>query len=218
MAITKLISEEIPYVSPLETAKNALRIMDDNKLEHLPVVSEGMEYVGLVSEQQLLDVGANTLIESLTADRPSATLSNDIYSILSIMSQFHYSILPIIDNSNKYLGCITRSTLIDEMAEMTSAHTPGGVIEIETDALNFSRAVISNVTEYNSMKVVSMLAQPQGAHGIKAVLKLNGQETTSVIQGLERNGYKIRNVHNGDSKYNDMLEEHYDALIKYMEV
>ena len=201
----------------METVKKALRIMDGNKYEHLPIVSEGMQYVGVVSESMLRNVkNLNALIESLQAERPSVADVNDVYGVLVIMSQHHYSILPVADPDGKYLGCITRQSLIDHLADMTAAHLPGGVIELETESRNFSPAVISNVAEYNSMKILSMLSQPLGTHGVRAVLKLNGHETTSVVQGLERNGYRVRQVRNGDTKYSDMLEERYDALIRYM--
>ncbi|MBR2104682.1 MAG: CBS domain-containing protein [Bacteroidales bacterium] len=217
MSASQLISEDIPTISPMETVSKALRIIDDYKYEHLPIVSEGMQYVGIVSESELRDaVNTNVLIESLQVERPSVADVNDIYGALGVMSQHHYSILPVADGNGKYLGCITRQSLIDHLAEMTAANAPGGVIELETESRNFSPAVISNVAEYNSMKVLSMLSQPLGTHGVRAVLKLNGHETTSVIQGLERNGYRVRQVRGGDSKYSDMLEEHYDALIRYM--
>ena len=217
MTASQIITVETPTLSPMETVKNALRIMDGGKYEHLPVVTEGMLYVGLVSYDMLReDVNPNALIESLSLEKPSASDHNDIYGVLRIMSQQHYSVLPVVDGDGKYLGCITRESLIDQLAELTAAHAPGGVIELETESRNFSPAVISGVAEYNSMKILSMLSQPTGAHGVRAVLKLNGHETTSVIQGLERNGYRIRNVRGGDSKYNDMLEERYDALVRYM--
>ncbi len=218
MTVTDLISDDIPYLSPLETVKKARRVMRDGKYEHLPVVSEGGEYVGLASETEVSDANPSALVESVCGASPFVGSSQDIYSVIGAMSQFHYSVLPVVDESHMYLGSITRTSLIDGMAQMTSAQVPGGVIEIETDARNFSTAVISNVAEYNSMKVMSLLSHPNGSHGIRAVLKLNGTETSSVIQGLERNGYQVHNVQNGDSKYSDMLEEHYDALIKYLEV
>ncbi|MCR5454090.1 MAG: CBS domain-containing protein [Bacteroidales bacterium] len=217
MTETSLISVEIPSISPMETVQNALRIMDANKYEHMPVVSDSMLYVGIVSDNQLRSANnPNDLIESLQIEHPSVSNASDIYSVLSIMSQHHYSILPVVDGNGKYLGCITRASLIDSLADITAAHLPGGVIELETESRNFSPAVISGVVEYNSMKILSMLSQPHGTHGVRAALKLNGHETTSVVQGLERNGYRIRQVRNGDTKYNDMLEEHYDALIRYM--
>ena len=218
MTASQIITVETPTLSPMETVKNALRIMDGGKYEHLPVVSEGMQYVGLVSYNSLReDVNPNALIESLALEKSSVADVNDIHGTLGMMSQHHYSILPVADADGKYLGCITRESLIDHLADLTAANAPGGVIELETESRNFSPAVISGVAEYNSMKILSLLSQPLGTHGVRAVLKLNGHETTSVIQGLERNGYRVRQVRGGDTKYNDMLEEHYDALIRYMQ-
>ena len=218
MSASQLISSGIPTISPMETVKKALRTMDGYKYEHLPVVSEGMQYVGVASEDLLRNaLNVNALVESLTLEKPSASDDFDIYGVLRLMSQHHYSILPVADSDGKYLGCITRESLIDQLADLTAAHVPGGVIELETESRNFSPAVIANVAEYNSMKILSMLSQPLGTHGVRAVLKLNGHETTSVIQGLERHGYRVRNVRGGDSKYTDMLEERYDALVRYMQ-
>lgn len=201
----------------MATVKSCRRIMDANKLAHLPVVTEGREYVGVVSAKELQDAESpNALVESVVVDKPSVAPSHDVYGILALMSQNHYSVLPVVDDSNKYLGCITQTTLIDRLAEMTCANDPGGVLEIDTDYRNYSPATIANVAEYNSMKVMAMLSQPHGAHGVKSVLKLNGHDTTSIVQGLERNGYNVRQVRGGDTKYTDMLEERYDALLRYI--
>lgn len=217
MSETPLISTEIPTISPMETVQKTLRIMDEHKFEHLPVVSESMLYVGIVSDNQLRNTdNGSELIESLHIERASVSDPNDIYGVLDIMSQHHYSILPVVDCTGKYLGSITRQSLIDHLADITASHIPGGVIELESESRNYSPAEISGIAEYNSMKILSLLSQPYGSHGVRAVLKLNGHDTTSLIQGLERNGYNIRQVRNGDSKYSDMLEEHYDALIRYM--
>ncbi|MBQ2097806.1 MAG: CBS domain-containing protein, partial [Bacteroidales bacterium] len=71
MSASQLISEDIPTISPMETVSKALRIIDDYKYEHLPIVSEGMQYVGIVSESELRDaVNSNVLIESLQVERP----------------------------------------------------------------------------------------------------------------------------------------------------
>ena len=37
-------------------------------------------------------------------------------------------------------------------------------------------------------------------------LKKNGADTSGVIQGLERHGYKVRQVYQGDTKYSDLME------------
>lgn len=192
--------------------------MDDYKVQHLPVVSSNMDYCGLVSESELYDAADGAAIGSLPLPQPYADIEESIFGVLQKVAQGKYSILPVVDGRYKYQGYITPQSIIEELASLTSAEMPGGEIELESEDRNFSPALISGVAENNSMKITSMLTQPNGAHKVRAIIKLNGQETTSVIQGLERNGYRIRNVRHGDSKYSDMMEERYRALVRYMDM
>lgn len=219
MSLTKLISTTIPHVSPAESADNGLILMDDYKIQHLPVVADNMDYCGLVSETELYDMPDTTRsIGSLSLPQPCADIDESIFGVLQKVSQGKYSMLPVVDSRHKYQGYITPISIIEELASLTSAEMPGGEIEIESEDHDFSPALISGITENNSMKITSMLTQPNGAHGVRAFIKLNGQETSSVIQGLERNGYRIRNVRQGDSKYSDLMEDRYKALVRYMEM
>ncbi|MCQ2251343.1 MAG: CBS domain-containing protein [Bacteroidales bacterium] len=219
MSLTKLISTEIPPLKASETADNGLLIMDDYKVKHLPVVSDGMQYCGLVSDSELYDMpdGIST-VGGLNLAQPCASLDESIFGVLQKASRGKYSMLPVIDGNRKYQGYITPQSIIEELACLTSAEMPGGEIELESEDRDFSPALISGVAENNSMKITSMLTEPSGSHGVRAIIKLNGPETSSVIQGLERNGYRIRNVRHGDSKYSDLMEDRYKALMRYMEM
>jgi len=219
MSISKLISNTILPARPEDSGDSCLSIMDDYKVQHLPVVSDGMDYCGLISETDIYDMPDSALpVGSLPLPQPCAQVSDSIYGVLNTVAQGKYSMLPVIDQNHKYQGYITPISILEELATLTSAEMPGGEIEIESEDRNFSPALISGITENNSMKITSMLTQRSGAHGVRAIIKLNGQETSSVIQGLERNGYRIRNVRQGDTKYADMMEDRYKALMRYMEM
>ena len=220
MSVYTLISTEVPYISPLRTIRDGLKMMEKHLLECLPVVVEQtQQYVGIATYSQLYsEPTQKKLIDSIPLDNIHASETHNIINVLAIMSLYKYTILPFVDNQNIYKGCITQQAVIDEMSTITSANLPGGVIELESDVKDFSPAIIAGITENNSMKISSMMSQPHGAHGVRAIIKLNGNETSSVIQGLERQGYNIKKVHNGDSKYSNMLEEHYNALVRFMEV
>ncbi len=219
MSLTKLISTEIPPLKASEPADSGLALMDDYKVQHLPVVADNMDYCGLVSESALYEAAdAGSSVGSLYLPQPCADIDESIFGVLQKVSQGKLSLLPVIDNNRKYQGYITPQSIIDELASLTSAEMPGGEIELESEYQDFSPALISGVAENNSMKITSMLTQPSGSHGVRALIKLNGPETSSVIQGLERNGYRIRTVRHGDQKYSDMMEDRYKALMRYMEM
>ena len=217
--ISKLISNAIPPASVREPASGCLSVMEECKVQHLPVVSSGMDYCGLVSESDIHAMPDSSMaVGGLALPQPCAKVEDSIFAVLNSVSQGKYSLLPVVDSQHKYRGYITPQSIIEELASLTSAEMPGGEIELESEDRDFSPALISGITENNSMKITSLLTQRSGAHGIRAFIKLSGHETSSVIQGLERNGYRIRNVRQGDQKYSDMMEDRYKALVRYMEM
>ena len=57
------IEESVPYLKLTDEINFALDLMEEFKQEHLPVLND-KELIGVVSEQQLLDVtAANTLAD-----------------------------------------------------------------------------------------------------------------------------------------------------------
>ena len=222
MSLKKLVNKNMPFLEPQQSVSDALSMMDEFKVSHLPVVrKENAEYLGLVSEDDILDMDeGKSLVENVVGDLKKIFIDEDrhILEVLEVISEEKIPFLPVLSRKEKYLGVITHQTLIDKMAEATSANQKGGIIEIETDAQNYSAALITGISENNSMKVMSLLTRPHGNKGINAVIKLNGPDTSGVIQGLERYGYKVKNVYQGDSKYSSLMKERYDALLSYLNV
>ena len=194
--------------------------MNTFKVSHLAVAaSEDKQYLGLISEDDIAEFSPKMpVMETDCLQMLSVNEEKHILEVLDIVSSWHISLLPVVDLKGRYIGGVTYKTIIERMAEETSASIKGGIIEIETETKNFSPALITGISENNSLKVMSLLTRPKDRETMRAIIKLNGQDTTSVIQGLERRGYNVKNVYQGDSKYSDLLEERYNALLSYMNV
>lgn len=220
MSLKNLVNDTTPYLDPHESGELALERMDEYKISHLPVVkSQTHEYCGLLSEDEVYDMeDTNQKVGSANLKHYYVDENEHIFDVLSLASENKLSVVPVLDSNQKYLGVITQQTIIDKMSEATSASIKGGIIEIETDSQNYSPALIAGISENNSMKIMSLLTRSHGTRGINAILKLNGPDTSGVIQGLERHGYKVRQVYQGDTKYSDLMEERYNALMNYMNV
>lgn len=218
MSLKKLVNDTIPYLDPRDSGDSALARMDEYKVSHLPIVRrQTKEYCGLISEDDVLDMdNPEANVGTLGARRIYVDEKQHIFDVMGIVSESKLSLLPVLDGQSKYIGVITQQSIIDHMAEATSASIKGGIIEIETDTQNYSPALIAGISENNSMKVMGLLTRPHGTRGIDAIIKLNGPDTSGVIQGLERNGYRVKNVYQGDGKYSDLMEERYSALMNYM--
>ena len=217
--LNDLVSDNIPTLAPSDTGAKALQIMDDFRVSHLPVVSE-TEYIGLVSDNDIYGISDDEPVSQcrLVAPQPYVLDNQHIFEALTIMSQQKLSLLPVVSAKSKaYLGVITETQLLRGLAQATSADMQGGIIEIVTTPVNYSPAQVAAIVESNDMKIMSLFAKTTTA-GMEVLLKLNGHDTSAVIQGLERYGYRVKSVFEGDGKYNDLMEERYGALMSYLNV
>ena len=75
-----LITASIPALSLTDPVYQAIQLMDDFNVSHLPVISED-KYIGLVSENDLLNVDNDTiLLENIQAE----------FSTISVNANFHF--------------------------------------------------------------------------------------------------------------------------------
>ena len=218
--LTDLISTNIPALKPTDTGSEALRLMDELRLSHLPIV-DNTEYFGLVSENDIYELDDENFPVSscrMPSPIPYVVDTQHILEVLAAVTGKNLTLIPVLSaKNNNYLGVITQTTLLQGLASATSATMQGGIIEIITTPTNYSPALITSVIEANDMKAMSLFTR-RSADDVEIVVKLNGHNTSAVISGLERHGYRTRSVFEGDSKYTDLMEERYGALLKYMSV
>src|ERR1017187_7299251 len=109
MNIEHLISSAVPALSPTDTGDRALELMDKNNFTQLPVVSED-NYIALVQESDILDwkkPGDALSTSGFLNYRPAIMASNHPFEALRLVHQMNLSVLPVIDNEQKYAGSVT---------------------------------------------------------------------------------------------------------------
>ena len=112
MVAKELISEKLPFLKPTDTVGLAIGYMGSFKVNHLPVVSN-MEYLGTVSDISLLeqsDQGSQLEESNLTLFNPSVGIDQHIFEILGVASTYNLSVIPVVDENNRFKGSILRMT------------------------------------------------------------------------------------------------------------
>ena len=107
MIAIDLITYDIPPLVHTDTGEKALIWMDEFKVSHLPVLKNG-NFVGLVSETHILDkmnVSENLDVLFQHLPRPFVFSNAHLFEILSKISEFKISVIPILDEHEQYLGC-----------------------------------------------------------------------------------------------------------------
>lgn len=220
MIALELITEEIPPLTHLDTGEKALLWMDEFKVSHLPVLKNG-NFVGLVSESDILDkIEIEKTLDVLFSHlpRPYVLANEHIYDVLTKVSDFNISVVPILDSTEKYLGCTSVHKLMSLIANTGGIKDRGGIIVLEMNQIDYSMTQIAQIVESNNAKILSSyILSSADSTKIEVTLKINELELERILRTFERYDYTIKaSFHSKD--YDDDLQNRYDALMNYLNV
>ncbi|MEY3425185.1 MAG: hypothetical protein RL265_343 [Bacteroidota bacterium] len=218
MRAKELITEEIPPLTHTDSGEKALRWMDEFKVSHLPVLKNG-NFVGVISESDVLD--KMDIVESLDKlfdhlPRPYVFENAHIYEVLSKISEHRISILPILDENEKYLGCTSVYHLLTVIANTGSIKETGGIIVLEVNSIDYSMAQIAQIVESNNAKILSSyIMSSVDSTKLEVTLKINQVELSRIIRTFERYDYIIKESYQ-KSEGDEDIQNRYDALMNFL--
>ncbi len=220
MLARELISKVVPPLRPTDEMDRALAWMDEFKVSHLPVV-DGNEFLGLISEDNVLDGNSpGDNINFLTADLDRAFVldSQHIYYVIRRLAATDLSVIAVLDDNEKYLGCITLSDLVSKFEELAVINQPGGIIVLNLNKNDYSLAQVAHVVESNNAKVLSSyIFERPDTNKIELTLKVNREEVEPIIQSLERYDYEVI-AYFQESTHLEDLKGRYDELMRYINI
>ncbi|RYE25345.1 MAG: CBS domain-containing protein [Sphingobacteriales bacterium] len=217
MVIEQLISP-VPTLLPSDTGNKALHLMEESNLTQLPLVLEE-KYIGLVQENDVLDLEKPESPLS-AADflqyRPAVFANGHPYDALRMAHSQNLSVVPVVDNENKYVGSITRDDLLKYITENSGLDNPGGIIVLEIDPRNYSLYEIARICESEDTIIISSQLYNNAATGkVEITLKTNRSHMEGVSAAYERHNYKVKEVYGEQSDDDDTMDR-YQQLMNYI--
>ena len=216
----ELITDEIPPLRHTDTGEKALQWMDEFKVNHLSVLKDE-SFVGLVSEDDLLNKAdlSFTLTELFShLPRPYVKGTSHVYEVLNIASIDNLSLVPVLDHEEHYLGNISVSKLMQNIASTGSIKESGGIIVLEMSDTDYSLAQISQIVESENAKILSSFITSNAmSKKLELTLKINQLELGRIIKALERYDYHVKASFQRNS-YHDDLKDRYDELMNYLNI
>lgn len=220
MRAIDLITDEIPPLTHTDTGERALNWMEEFKVSHLPVLKNG-NFVGVISEADVLDKQdfQKTLDELFQhLPRPYALANDHFYQVLARISEFKLSLIPVLDENEKYLGCTSVHHLLTLIANTGSIKEAGGILVLEMAYSDYSMAEIAQIIESNDAKILSsyIMSSPDSTN-VEVTLKINQIELDRIIRTFERYDYVIKASFQ-KSEYAEDMRFRYDALMNYLKM
>lgn len=220
MKAIELITEEIPPLLHSDLGEKAMVWMEDFKVSHLPVLKNG-NYVGTVSENILMD--QDDLSKPLDAlfqhlPRPYVTAGAHIYEVLTKLAEYKVTVVPVLGDEERYLGCTDVHHLMRLIANTGSIKENGGILVLEVNAIDYSMAQIAQIVESNGAKILSsyIMSTPDSTK-LEVTLKINELELDRIIRTFERYDYFVKASFQ-KSAFEDDVKFRFDALMNYLNI
>jgi acetoin utilization protein AcuB len=221
MVAKDLISEVIPSLKTSDLGQTALNWMEIFRISHLPIVNN-QDFLGLISDADIYDMNqANEPIGNhyLTLSKPYVLEKQHIFEVIGVASRLKLSVVPVLDEKNRYIGVITTNDLIRHIAGISSMDQYGGIMVLDLVERDYSLTQIAQIVESNNIKILSMyITSPPESTRLEVTLKVNTSDLTSVIRTFERYNYEVKTWVTNNDSMESLYSERFDLLMKYLNI
>jgi CBS domain-containing protein len=220
MIARQLIVDTITPLRSSDSGTDALRLMDELRVSHLPVVNE-TEFLGVISDTDILTLNnlAGTLVSQPVSLSNAYVFENQhIYDVIRIVDAMKLTLLPVLDEKKRYIGSITLASICHHISELMALNNPGGIILLELNDKDYLLTEIAQIVESNDAKILGMyITTFPDSTRMEVTLKINKIDVGPVLQTFIRYNYIIKASFSEDT-YTESLQERYNSLMNYLNI
>jgi acetoin utilization protein AcuB len=221
MIAKNLISTTPPPIRLSETGTDVLFHLDENRLPDMPVVDKN-NLIGSVLESDVFlleDPDAPLAGQKVAFRRHFVYDSQHVFDVIKIMASSGLAMLPVLNEKEKYTGCILQHTLIEKLAAIFAVDNPGAIIVLDVNQRDYVPSEIAKIVESQDLKILNLyVTTDKDSTKMDITIKLNSMEIQALIQTFNRYNYIIKAAYTEDEKMFDDLRDRYDSLMKYLSI
>ena len=218
MLTSELQIQSLPYLHLNDKVYQALQMMNENHVTHLPIV-DAEKYLGIISEEDLLQVeNDNAELNEIQQSFGNAAVRNDEHFLkaLQLAAENGLSVVPVINEENEVLGAIAYNDLLRHASEFMSLNEPGGLIVLEMDSNQYSFNEISKLVESNDAQITQLNTSNDAETGVMQVtIRINKPDVADIVATFQRYEYNVKYFF-GEEQYVNELRNNYDNLMNYL--
>jgi Mg/Co/Ni transporter MgtE len=137
--------------------------------------------------------------------------------ILEIFARNNATIVPILDETNKYIGYYEITDVIKFLNETPFLKETGGIIIVKKSVNDYSMSQITQIVESNNGKLLGVFVSEANAEKVQVTIKTTLGGMNEIIQSFRRYNYEIVSEHHEDD-YLNTLKERSEYLDKYLNI
>jgi acetoin utilization protein AcuB len=220
MLTRELLSQTLPSLRLTDKVYQALQLMNDNHVAHLPIV-EGEKYIGIISEADLLQAeNDNAELTELQQSFSDTSVKDDEHFLKAVQlaADSGLSIVPVVTEENELIGSVSYNDLLKFSSEFMSLSEPGGLIVLEMESNQYSFNEISKIVEANDAQITQLNTSNDAETGMMQVtIRINKPEVSDIVASFNRYEYNVKYFF-GEELYANELRSNYDNLMNYLKI
>ena len=205
MIIEEIMNKDVHSLAPSNTVKDAIEVMREKKIRHIPIIEESGKVIGLITAHDLKNILPSSIKSNLNLTTYETPLENImvknplighpldfIEEVALTLYDSKISCLPIV-SGGKLVGIVTTTDLLYTYIELTGANKPSSKIDIRvTD----KPGILSDITEIFKMhhaNVLSVLVYPSTKDEESKIISVRVQiiNPLSIIEDLRKQGFDV---------------------------
>lgn len=215
-----LSSQTLPFLRLNDKVYQALEMMKENQVTHLPIV-DGEKYVGIISEDDLLLAeNENAALEALQQSFANTSVKADEHFLkaLQLAAENGLSVVPVVDNDNEINGVVTYNDLLKHASEFMSLSEPGGLIVLEMPSNQYSFSEISKILDTNDAQITQLNTFNNPEKGtMQVTIRVNKPDVSDIVATFQRYDYDVK-YYFGEELYENEIRNNYDNLMNYLKI
>jgi acetoin utilization protein AcuB len=220
MLTRELPSQTLPFLHLGDKVYQALQLMNDNHVVHLPII-EGEKYIGLISENDLLQAdNDNDELQSLQQSFANFSVKEDEHFLraLQLAADNGLSVVPVVNEENELVSTIAYNDLLKHASEFMSLNEPGGLIVLEMESNQYSFNEISKIIGSNDSQITQLNTSNDPNTGMMQVtIRINKPEVSDIVATFQRYDYNVKYFF-GEELYANEIRSNYDNLMNYLKI
>lgn len=217
MLITDLITKEFVPVTTQSTVQDALQLVDGYRLSHIPLF-EGLTFLGNIPEAHLNE---RPLDEKLSQSKSFVdyyflTENSNIFDAVNEFYTYDCNMIPVL-HEEKYVGYIMIDDVMAVLSKLPLLSEPAAMLTVKIPTKQYSMSEVTKIVESNNGRIFGSFISGFDDNMTEITIKFNAESLSSVVETFDRFGYTIKHQFFNDDRQ-DLVNERYDQLMKYLDV
>ncbi|MGG0656314.1 acetoin utilization AcuB family protein [Rummeliibacillus pycnus] len=205
MLVEEIMNTNVITLQPSHTIKDAVKIMKEHKIRHLPITDNHNKLVGLITERDLKNALPSSLLKNKDERVYEQTLETVMISqpivghpldfieeVALILYEHRIGCMPIV-SGGELVGIITGTDLLYAYIEITGATKPSSQIEIRVSDKIGTLHEITQIFTNHHASILSVLVYPDKQDEKQKILSIRVtiMNPLSIIDDLRKEGFDV---------------------------